>query len=61
MCTGKEIKSGLKLVRIETDACKFLLRINLNIGISILLFCKFMLNEDLSQNVGVFHLEIVLD
>ena len=30
MCTGKEIKSGLKLVRIETDVathtCKLLLR-----------------------------------
>ena len=46
MCTGKEIESGLKLVRMETDVathtCKILSRKNLNIGISILFFCKFL-------------------
>ena len=35
MGTGKEIKSGLKLVRMETDiathTCKLVLRKNLNI------------------------------
>ena len=40
MCTGKEIRSGLKLVRMETDVatqtCKLLLRKTLNIGISVL-------------------------
>ena len=39
MCPGKEIKSGLKLIRIEetdvaTRTCK------LNIGLSIFFFCK---------------------
>ena len=64
MCTEEEIKSGLKLVRKETDVatqtCKLLLRKkNLNIEIS-LFFCKFLQNKGLSQNVGLFHREIGL-
>ena len=45
---------------VATHACKVLSRKNLNIGISILLFCKFLSNKGLSQNVGLFHLEIGL-
>ena len=65
MCTGKEIKSGLKLVQMETDVAthtsKLLLRKNtLNIVISILFICKFLRNKALSQNVGLFHHEIGL-
>ena len=64
MCTGKEIQSGLKLVRMETDVathtCKLLLRKSLNFGISVLFFRKILRNKDLSQNVGLFLFEIVL-
>ena len=46
MCIEKEIKSGLKSVRMETDVathtCKLLLGKNLNTGISILLFCQLL-------------------
>ena len=42
MCAGKEIKPGLKLVRMETDismqTCNLLLRKKLNIGTSIFSF-----------------------
>ena len=45
ICTGKEIKSGLKLVGMETGVakhtCKLLLRKkNLKIVISVLYFCR---------------------
>ena len=60
MCTEKEIKSGLKLIRLETDvaahSCK-LLKKTPDIGISILFFCKFLRNKGLSQKVGLFHLK----
>ena len=54
LCLGKEIKSGLKLVRMETDVathtCKLLLRkkpehLYTNIK---LFFCKFLRNKGLS-------------
>ena len=32
------------------------LKKNLNIEISTMLFCKFLRNKGLSQNVGLFHL-----
>ena len=64
MCTRKEPKSGLKLVRMETDVathtCKLILRKNLNIGILILFFCKFLRYKGVTQNVDLFHLEIGL-
>ena len=37
-----------------------LLRKKLYIETSILFFCKFLQNKGLSQNVGLFHLEIEL-
>ena len=64
VCTRKEIKSGLKLVRMETDVathtCKLLSRKNLNTGLPILFFYKFLRNKGLSQKVGLFHLLIGL-
>ena len=45
---------------VATHTFKLLLGKNLNIGISILLFYIFLRNKDLSQNVGLFHLEIEL-
>ena len=54
MCTGKEIKSGLKLVRMETDVatntCKLLLRKKPeHWDINAVFFCKFLRNKSLSQ------------
>ena len=64
MCTEKEIQSGLKLVRMETDVathtCKLLLRKKPEHWDINILFGKFLLNECLSQNVVLFHLEIGL-
>ena len=65
MCTGKEIKpglhGGLQLVRMETDVATHTYKLLLgkkpehwNINF---IFCKFLRNKGLSQNVSLFHLE----
>ena len=64
MCTRKDIKPGLKLVQMEADIAmhthNLLSRKNLNVRVSIVFFCKFLQNKGLSQNLGLFHLEIGL-
>ena len=50
--TGKEIKPGLKLVPMETTYMQAPFKKKLNIGISVLFFCKFLRNKGLTQNVG---------
>ena len=64
MCTGKEIISSSKLIQMDTDVVthtfKFLFGKNLNTEISTMFFCKFLQNEGLSQNMGLFQLEIGL-
>ena len=54
----KKVTFGLKLLLMETEQAS--LRNKLSIGRSILLFYKFPLNKDLSQNMGLFDLKIVL-
>ena len=58
----KKFKSGLKFLQMETrcsSAYKHAsLRKKLNIGKSIMLHCKILLNKGLSQYVGLFDLDI---
>ena len=64
LCTGKEIKSGLKSARMETDDSNTYMQGSsfqekiLNIAISVLFFCKFLRNEDLSQHWACFTLKL---
>ena len=64
MCTEKEIKPGLKLVRMEINVaahtCKLLSRKSPEHWDINIVFCKFLRNKGLSQNVGLFHLKIGL-
>ena len=63
LCTGKEIRSGLKLARMETDLAKHICKLlsrkkQLNIAVSILFFCKFLRSEGLSQKWAYFTLKL---
>ena len=58
----KEIESGLKLVRMETDVptdtCELLSRKRPEHWDINIFFCKFLRNKGLSTNVGLFYLQI---